>query len=307
MKRVRMLSNNFTVLYVEDNIEAQESMCSILEDDFKEFYQAYNGEEGLQIYKDKKPDIILSDIEMPLLDGLSMAEQIKKINKYQIIIIMSAFDDRNILLNAINIGIDYFIPKPVNIDFLNDKLNIISQNLQNKLDFENARKKEVDTLYNLAHFDVLTQVPNRFLFELKLEEAISRAKRNKTIFALFFIDLDYFKNINDTYGHIAGDEVLKAVAKNIKNIIRTEDTFARIGGDEFALIAEGFKDESYIESLRNKLLEIAPCLKFENMKVCISYSIGVSIFPKDSNRKKELLHLADINMYEEKKLRARDS
>ena len=302
-----MLSSNFTILYVEDNLEAQESMSLMFQDDFKEFYQAYNGEEGLQIYKDKKPDIIISDIEMPVLDGLSMSEKIKQIDKFQIIIIMSAFNDKNILLNSINIGIDYFIPKPVNMDILNDRLNIILQNLQNKLDFENGRKKEIDTLYNLAHFDVLTQIPNRFLFEMKLEEAISRAKRNKTVFALFFIDLDYFKTINDTYGHIAGDEVLKAVSKNIKNVVRTEDTFARIGGDEFALIAEDFKDESYIENLKNKLLDVIPCLKFNNKKICISYSIGVSIFPKDSERKKELLHVADTNMYKEKKVRVRSS
>jgi len=300
---MKMISENFTLLYVEDNIEAQERMKMILEDDFKEFYQAYNGKDGLEMYKEKKPDIIISDIDMPVLDGLSMSQKIKDIDKYQIIIILSAFNNREILLNAINIGIDYFIPKPVNIDILNDKLNIISLNLQNKIDLERSRKREIDVLYNLAHFDSLTKVPNRFLFELRLEEAISRATRKKTSFAVFFIDLDYFKNINDTYGHRAGDEVLKAVTNNIKKVIRKEDVLARIGGDEFALIAEDFEDKSYIDILEKKICSVSPCIKVNDTNICVSYSIGISIFPQDAISKKELLHLADTKMYEVKRSR----
>ena len=298
-----MLSKNFTLLYVEDNLESQYQMSMILKDDFKEFYQAYNGADALKIYNDKKPDIIISDVNMPILDGLEMARKIKSINKYQIIIIVSAFDDKNILLDSINIGIDYFIPKPVNIDILNDRLNVITQNLQNKLDFDDSKKKEIDILYNLAHFDALTQMPNRYLFDLKLSEAMSRAKRNSTIFAIFIIDLDDFKSINDTYGHIAGDEVLKAVSKNIKDIIRVDDTLARIGGDEFALIAENFKDENYIEILKKKILEATLYLQFKDKKISVSYSIGVSVFPLDGTSKKELLHLADSKMYNVKKQR----
>jgi len=240
---------------------------------------------------------------MPILNGLEMSQEIKKLNKYQIIIIMSAFDDKDILLNAINIGIDYFVLKPLNIEVLEDKLNIISQNLQNKLDFENSRKKEINILYDLAHFDSLTKLPNRHLFELKLEESINRAKRNNISFALFFIDLDNFKNINDTYGHIIGDEALKLVSKNIKDMIRIDDVFARIGGDEFALIADNFKDKSYVEILKNKILKSKPYLKLKDIDLYISYSVGVSIFPYDSDSKKELLHLADTRMYEVEKLK----
>jgi len=298
-----MLSSNFTLLYVEDNVEAQEQMKMILEDDFKEFYQAFDGAEGLEIYKEKRPDIIISDINMPILDGLSMAKEIKAMDKYQVILIVSAFDDKSMLLESINIGIDYFIPKPVNIDILNERLDIISKNLQNKLDLENARNKEMTLLYDLAHIDSLTQIPNRFSFEMKLEEAITRAKRNNSIFTLFFIDLDHFKAVNDTYGHSAGDEVLKAVSNNIKNIIRTDDVFARIGGDEFALIAENFKEKKDIEILKRKILEVTPCLKFEDKDICVSYSVGVSIFPRDGDSKKELLHLADLEMYKVKKSR----
>jgi diguanylate cyclase (GGDEF)-like protein len=298
-----VLINKFTVLYVEDNKEAQNHIKMILENDVKEFYQAHNGEEGLSIYKQKKPDIIISDINMPELDGLSMSHEIKKINKYQPIIIMSAFDDRKTLLRSINIGIDSFVLKPVDIDVLYDKLNTMAEHLQNKIDADNAKKKTIDNLYNLAHYDTLTKLPNRFLFDVKLDEAISKATRNDTKFILFFIDLDNFKGINDTYGHAAGDKVLESVAKNIQDIIRLEDTFARISGDEFSLIIEDIEDNIYINTLADKILEAtSKPIEFQDKQISVTCSVGISRFPQDSRLKKDLLHFADTAMYKVKKL-----
>jgi len=293
---------NFTLLYVEDDKDTQEQMKMVLEDDVKEFIQAYNGKEGLELYKKKNPDIVLTDINMPQMDGLDMASEIKKIDKYKPIIVMSAFDDRSTLLRAIEAGIDYFTPKPIDIDILFDKLDIISQHLQNELDIKEMRKKELDTLYNLAHYDTLTQIPNRMLFNIKLDQAISKANRDNSMFALFFIDLDNFKTINDTYGHASGDEVLKAVTNSIKKVIRVEDTFARISGDEFSLIVEGIKDVSCIDSLANKILKAtATTINFQENSINMSCSIGISIFPKDATNKEELLHIADSSMYEAKR------
>lgn len=294
--------SNFTLLYIEDDKEMNEHMKMMLEDDVKEFYQAFDGEEGLSIYEEKKPDIILSDINMPKLDGLSMSKRIKKNNKSFPIIIISAFDDTKILLNAINIGIDYFIPKPINMELLNYRLEVIAQHLQNKIDLEEIRQKKIDDLQKLAHFDSLTNIPNRFLFDIKLDEVINKTKRDNSSFAIFFLDLDDFKKVNDTYGHLAGDKVLCSIAKSIKSIIRMEDTFARISGDEFLLIIENIEEKQTIDFIAKKIIDtVSKSIRFEKVNITIGCSIGISIYPEDSVSKKELLHLADLAMYKAKK------
>ena len=297
-----MYLNNFTLLYVEDDFVAQELIQELFKDQIKEFYQAYNGQEGLEIYKEKKPDIILTDINMPILDGLKMSKEIKQIDKKQPIVIMSAFDDKKILLEAINMSIDYFTPKPIDIELLTDRLQTIAKHLQNEIDIETARKREIENLYNLAHYDTLTNIPNRFLFNLELDKLISKEQRTDGEFSLFFIDLDNFKTINDTFGHTAGDIVLKTVSQNIKDVIRIEDTFARISGDEFSLIIEDTIDKENINILAQKILDAAAKpIKLDDTKtVNISCSIGISRFPIDATNKKDLLHNADSAMYKAK-------
>lgn len=298
-----MNSNNFTLMYVEDDYLAQEWMKMMLEDEFKEFYQAFDGEDGLDIYKEYKPDIIISDVNMPTLDGLDMAKKIKEIDRNQPIIIMSAFDDRDTLLKAINIGIDYFTPKPVDMDILNNKLNTIVEHLSNKIAAEELKQQEIDNLYYLAHYDMLTEIPNRFLFDVTLDQAIARSSRMKSEVTLFFIDLDNFKNINDTYGHAGGDTVLTTVTKNIKKVIRVEDTFARISGDEFALIIENMETQEYISTLAQKVIEASSkSIDINGKKISISCSIGISRFNHDASTKTELLRTADIAMYQAKQM-----
>jgi len=102
---------------------------------------------------------------------------------------------------------------------------------------------------NLAHYDTLTAIPNRMLFQDRLDHAIVKAKRNKSILALFFIDLDQFKYINDSFGHDYGDEILKETAKRLQSIIREGDTVARLGGDEFTIILENIGDIKVIHTI----------------------------------------------------------
>ena len=297
-----MILNNFTLLYVEDDHNAQEQMRFILEDETKKTYQAFDGEEGLELYKKYRPDIVLTDINMPNMDGLQMALKIKEIDKDQPIVILSAFDDRETLLRAIQVGIESFVPKPVDIDLLFERLEKIAQNIQNKLDAQELHERKMQELYTLAHYDNLTNIPNRHLFNIEFDEAISRAKRKKSVFTLLFIDLDNFKQINDTYGHAAGDTVLQAVATNIKAIIRLEDTFARISGDEFALIIEDEDKPDYIQKLSEKILEaVSQPIPFQGKMLHVTCSIGSSRYPHDSTSKDTLLHLADIAMYRAKK------
>ena len=294
--------NKLTLLYVEDNHDAQERMKMILEDDVKTFYQAFDGEEGLAMYKKVKPDVILTDINMPVLDGLRMAETIKELDKEQVIIVISAFDDRDVLLKAVNIGIDFFVPKPIDIDLLNIKLSSVAKDLHKKKATQNAVKDEMNELYSLAYFDPLTNIANRFLLDTRLNQIISKSKRTNSSFCLLFIDLDNFKSINDNYTHAAGDKVLQTYVENIKSVIRPEDTFARISGDEFVIIIENIEDKKHIDIVVKKILDVSLLpIEYENKLIHTSCSIGISRFPQDSSSKNELLHLADTAMYKAKK------
>jgi len=302
-----MRLQDFTLLFVEDDLQIQELMKTILEEDVKAFYQAYNGEEGMAVYLEKRPDIILTDINMPIMDGMQMSQKIKEIDKTQPILIMSAFDDKEVLLDAVNSGIDAFIVKPVDMMQLYSKLEQIIKNIEQSshsnvnLNTLGKKEEEIQHLYKKAHYDALTDIPNRYLFNEKIDKAITRAKHKHTEFVLFFIDLDDFKLINDTYGHKAGDKVLVNVVHNITSVIRKDDMLARIGGDEFALIVENAGDRSAMEALATKIIHaISEPIAYENEMISVSCSIGICRYPKESSSKEELIHRADLAMYQVK-------
>lgn len=294
--------NDFTLLYVEDDKTTQECLKIILEDECKKLYIASNGDEGIKIYKRKKPDIVVSDINMPNMDGITMIEEIKQINKNQPIIYISAYDDKNNLLKAINMGCNGFIQKPINVRVLLDRLNEVTQKIVEERKKLNAKNKEIENLYNLAHYDFLTNIPNRFLFEIELKRAISMAKRNSEKVALFFIDLDNFKKVNDNFGHKTGDFVLKSIVENLNKIIRKEDILSRRSGDEFLLMTIGNIDEKILSKLADKIIKtcVQP-LVYKNEQIFISCSIGISIYPDDADNFENLIINADKAMYEAKR------
>ena len=167
-----------------------------------------------------------------------------------------------------------------------------------------AEKKllqQQEMLYHQAHHDALTGLANRVLFNDRLEQAIIKAKRNKTKLVLFFIDLDRFKEINDSMGHDIGDEVLKEVTARLESAIRKEDSLARLGGDEFTIIIENLVDVQNVSFLANKILKVLsnPVIIDDN-KLYISSSIGISIYPDDGTSTQNLLKYADSAMYKAK-------
>jgi diguanylate cyclase (GGDEF)-like protein len=192
---------------------------------------------------------------------------------------------------------------------LRAKLEQIAEHLQNEIEASRAREKALEerqqekirTLYNLAHYDVLTSIPNRLFFDQALDRAMLQAEENESSLALYFIDLDDFKHINDSYGHKAGDYALVTVAKRIKENIRHSDILARIGGDEFALIVENYIGEECLVQLAEKIIQVfSEPLYFNDQKIALSCSIGISRYRKDTCSKEELIDFADIAMYHTK-------
>lgn len=164
------------------------------------------------------------------------------------------------------------------------------------------KKRIEENIRHLAQYDQLTNLPNRALFNDRLKHAIDRAQRNKNKIGLMFIDLDGFKDINDSLGHQAGDELLQIVAERLSNIVRSEDTVARFGGDEFIIILEDLKHSDYAAIVAKKVLKVvADAVYVSGNEVTVGASIGISIFPDNGNDATILINNADISMYQAKK------
>ncbi len=163
-----------------------------------------------------------------------------------------------------------------------------------------SRKAE-ERILHLAHYDELTGLPNRFLFIQHLDKALAHAERHKSPMAVLFLDLDRFKNINDTFGHEAGDRVLRDTAARMQQSLREQDTMARVGGDEFLALVEDYHDPRKLGEIAQRLLnEAAAPFEIEDHEYRLSVSIGIATYPADGADTQALLKNADIAMYRAK-------
>jgi len=165
------------------------------------------------------------------------------------------------------------------------------------------RKQLEEEVHKLAFYDALTQLPNRRLFNDRLNQTLTRAKRTHSRMALMFIDLDKFKPINDEYGHETGDWVLQTAARRIESCLRASDTAARVGGDEFLVLLPDLKTEDDAHAVAEKIrVELArPFVTHSQLSLLVSSSIGIAIYPDHATTEKDLLRLGDSAMYQAKK------
>ena len=164
-------------------------------------------------------------------------------------------------------------------------------------------KQSESKLEFLAHHDPLTALPNRLMFNLRVQQAIAAAERQGTNGAVLFLDLDRFKTINDSLGHPAGDEVLIEVAARLKNCLRASDTIARLGGDEFVVMIEDCRNPRDLAVVAQKLIDMIaqPFALSNNRDVYVGLSVGVSLFPRDGVDADALIQHADSALYLAKK------
>lgn len=188
-----------------------------------------------------------------------------------------------------------------------DELGVLVENFNDMLDQIESRdlelQKKQHRLNFLAHHDTLTNLPNRLLFNDRLAKALDHARRSKSRLALLFLDLDRFKNINDSLGHNTGDEVLRAVAGRLSEADLSCDTLARLGGDEFVVILEQVPDYQVVsEAAENILKVLVQPVKVGRQELFVSGSIGISLFPEDGESVESLMQCADVAMYQAKEL-----
>ena len=225
-----------------------------------------------------------------------------------IIIAITLFMSFYILNKMINIPIENILKKideiiKGNYSHLsdkkeNDELSIISNKFNEMA--KQVSKRETN-LNAILHQDALTKIPNRIMFQERLEDAVSRANRLNTKIAVLFLDLDEFKIVNDTLGHNIGDKLLIEVANNLVNVMRRNDLLARIGGDEFNVLIEDLDSVIVAEEIAEKLLlQLKTPVQVDGQLMNITGSIGISIYPIDAKNSTSLLKNADLAMYEAK-------
>jgi diguanylate cyclase (GGDEF)-like protein/PAS domain S-box-containing protein len=178
---------------------------------------------------------------------------------------------------------------------------LIIKDISMRKQSEQLLKENEERLSFLAHHDSLTELPNRLLCHDRLNQSLARARRSGNLVALLYIDLDRFKNINDSLGHETGDLLLKEVSQRLRYWVRETDTVARIGGDEFIIVLDNLDDSRYASVVAQKLLSIfAQPIRISGHELFVSISIGIAIFPTNSEDVDGLTKCADAAMYSAK-------
>jgi len=167
-----------------------------------------------------------------------------------------------------------------------------------------ARQQQVmDRIHRLAYYDILTKLPNRQLFNDRLDQALKYAGRNNQLLGLLFIDMDRFKNINDTLGHSSGDKALALAAKRMQECVRQTDTLARLGGDEFTVILQDVNEEFDTVLVAEKILHVFKSpIQLDKHELYLTPSIGIALFPDNGSTVDDLIKFADTAMYRAKEL-----
>ena len=272
------------ILLVDDVKLNLDILKKVLENQYN-IVCAQSGEEAINIILNTKIDLVLLDIMMPGIDGYAVCKFIKdnkKTENIPVIFVTSKVDEASIV-KGYEIGAVDYVTKPYK------KLELLA-----KIKTHLKLKKLIEELEYVAHHDTMTGAYNRRQF-FKL--AIEKFKKEENIFAIM-IDIDKFKNINDTYGHQVGDIVIKTFAKIVKNIFGEESIFGRLGGEEFAIICDNKENLDKIEKLRKEVEGYEIYSKSEKIKFTIS--IGIAKKNKSHKNIDELLHEADLNLYDAK-------
>jgi len=284
----RLYFNQFIhVLIIDDSPSLQQVTGAYLEKQFLKVSYASNGEEGLSILN-AHPEIklVLVDAEMPIMDGLTFtakARQVRNQNKLCIIGI-SGSDQKDLSAQFLKQGANDFISKPYSYDEITCRVN---QNLNMLAYFEEINK--------IANMDFLTELPNRRYFFNAGEQLLNTALANKQHIIVVILDIDFFKLINDNYGHDFGDEALKHISNVIQDTLGNH-IIARLGGEEFGFIIQESNfaiSSALIERLRLNIQENQ--LMYENSVVNITASIGATYEPQKSLE--DMLQVADEHLY----------
>ena len=247
--------------------------------------------DALDVVQKQPFQAIILDLHLPKGQSFESIPQFIQYCPGAPILVLSGADDEDRAIQAVQSGAqDYLI-----------KGQTSSSTLCRAIRYAIERHRATQRITQLAHYDHLTGLANRGLFYERLNCAVARCNRNDMAMALMFLDLDHFKEINDTLGHECGDSLLKTIATRIKKCIREIDTGVRLGGDEFAILLEQIISVEDVAAVAQRILHLlAQPVMVNHHQLHVTASLGITIYPWDSANPQELLSHADAAMYRAK-------
>ena len=320
------------VLFADDEPGMRTLMRSALRKLGFEVTLASDGREALEAFRQSPHTMVLLDADMPELDGYEACRMLRReAGDLLPIVMVTGFDDVVSVQRAYEAGATDFIVKPVNWPILGHRVGHLLRNYetQRELRAAEARSKQAEgrigqlaeslhranidllqaneELQRQAFEDPLSGLPNRALLNDRLDQALHRISSGQASegakLAVMFIDLDGFKPINDSFGHAAGDEMLKDVARRLRAIVRESDVLARLGGDEFVALIESPEAQADAMRLGSRIIEsLKRPFTVRDQKLALSCSIGIVVYPDQENSAERLLACADAAMYAAKRV-----
>ena len=281
--------NEFNILVVEDNEVVFNELKNGLADTDYKLWRVSTGAEALKLVKDGYFIAIISELLLSDIDGIELIRRFKKISKQINIIVLTTYAVSNDLaVEAMKVGAFLYLQKPLNMEEV--KL-VLRRAIENSVLLIQAGRK--DYYQDISSMDGLTGVYNHRYFHEMLDWTISHLRRFPQTFSLFMIDVDHFKQYNDTKGHVEGDKALCSLARLFEQSVRDIDMVFRYGGEEFAIILSQTQVKD-AERVGQRLVETA------RKKLPITISIGLAAFPTHAQTKKDIVIRADKALYRAK-------
>jgi len=256
LKDLKESSKDLNILYVEDDEESREQLHQILSILFENVDIAYDGQDALEKYENMKYDLVITDINMPRMDGLELSRHIKESNPLQKVIIVSAHDSGEYLLAAIRIGVDDFILKPVEIEQLQSVLYKVTRSIHAEKALQNYHIKleeevsiKTAEIHRQAITDELTGFMNRYALSQRLQKGDNHS--------ILLLNVDNFDSVNITYGYSIGDELLKKIASFLNEEIPKNATLYRVSADEFVFLYTEEMPHKDVEDFASQIKERA--------------------------------------------------
>jgi diguanylate cyclase (GGDEF)-like protein len=250
---------------------------------------------ALKLLAEQEFAVALLDRCLPDVEGFSGLQSLQNMAPQLPIIFLTSLRDEAVALAAIGQGAQDYLFK--------DHFDGVM--LQRAIHYAIQRKHFEGVLIAQAHYDTLTGLANRMLFEGRLDIALSRIKRHQGAIAVLFLDIDRFKQVNDLFGHLAGDTLLQEVGRRLQNVLRPYDTVARFGGDEFVILLEKIPHSDHSKAVAQKIIELFETqFEIAGRILDIGVSIGITIFTADDQllTGTDLIQQADAAMYQAKSI-----
>lgn len=291
------------ILIVDDDLVDREMVIRLLRklSCHCQIFEAKTVDEGLLLFDDNVFDVILLDYRMPQRNGIEMILELKThVRNYgSAIVMMSSAENEELITECLKSGAQDFIPKA---DITLERLQSAITHAQTRFSLEQELRKNYLASKELAETDCLTGIANRFVFEESLAIAMVNNARSQHHLGLILFDIDDFKLVNDNYGHDIGDEVLKSIARRVAGVLRGHELFARIGGDEFAIMLANVKEVFQFSEITTRILSLFDDpLLINDLSLTIQLSIGAAVHPNNEMTSKELVKCCDIALYRAKK------